>query len=429
MAYNTLRGTVNFSSSPTGSIESMVDDYSDQIISGSKTFRNEVSASAFRTDDGAIVPAAITSITNDANTRVLISAGGGTALGSANLTFSNQALSASYFSGSAEVLYNIPLSSDKVTGSLAAGNINYGNGLDASGDSLIVDAGDGITVDGTGIHVDNASNGGLAFDSNKLIVDPMGATTKASLSAADAFLIADTDDSNSLKKLSGSAIQTYMQNTLTFATPSGPDNSIQTKSGTSFAGTGNLSFDGVTLSLTGQLSASVGISASMFQGNGSQLVGVVASTQSARGEVIFMDTDNGSLTGNGAFVFNTGSSPGPQNAYLTSSNLVINYDTHLTGALYKGYTLRNTDYTVDADDQIIYFDTTSSPLTASLPHAGDTDGLVIIVKNIGTSNNLLVSASIGGNTLDAATFDVLGPAGAITIQATMGTKWLIISRS
>jgi hypothetical protein len=430
MAYNTLRGTVNFSSSPTGTIESMVDDYSDQTIAGIKTFSSVISGSSFwNTTTGTEVgSAAISSITGDGANRLIVSDGDGTATCNATLTFSAGALSASYFSGSGDGLYAVSLATGKVTGSLSAANISYGNGLDASGVQLVVDPGDGISVDGTGVAVDTAANGGLSFSSNELLVDPFAATNKAALSAADAFLIADTDASNTLKKVSGSAIQTYMQNTLTFSTPGGPDNSIQTKSGTSFAGSGNLTFDGTTLGLSGQLSASIGISASVYQGNGSQLAGVVASATAGRGELVFPDVTDGQLTGNGALVFNSGSG-GAQNAYLTSSNLVINYDTHLTGALYKGYTFRNTNYTISEDDQVVYFDTALQPLTASLPNAGDSDGIVLIVKNVGTSNDLLVSASIGSNTLDSSTYDIVPPAGAITLQAILGTKWVVTSRS
>jgi len=45
MAYNTLCGTVNFCDD-SGSIESMVDNYSNQTISGQKTFSSVLSASS-----------------------------------------------------------------------------------------------------------------------------------------------------------------------------------------------------------------------------------------------------------------------------------------------------------------------------------------------------------------------------------------------
>ena len=46
MAYNVLKGNVQFINSTTGSIESMVDDYSDQTIAGVKTFSGILTASS-----------------------------------------------------------------------------------------------------------------------------------------------------------------------------------------------------------------------------------------------------------------------------------------------------------------------------------------------------------------------------------------------
>ena len=45
MAYNVLKGNVQFINSDSGSIESMVDDYSDQTIGGIKTFSGIMTAS------------------------------------------------------------------------------------------------------------------------------------------------------------------------------------------------------------------------------------------------------------------------------------------------------------------------------------------------------------------------------------------------
>ena len=46
MAYNVLKGNVQFINSDSGSIESMVDDYSNQTIAGIKTFSSAITASA-----------------------------------------------------------------------------------------------------------------------------------------------------------------------------------------------------------------------------------------------------------------------------------------------------------------------------------------------------------------------------------------------
>jgi len=111
MAYNTLTGTVNFSNAVRGAIESMVDDYSTQIIGGTKSFTSTLSASAFRSEAGDIVPtpfSASSTINSDAPGRLIISDGDGTATCDATLTFSRTpvgqgTLTASYFSGSARL--------------------------------------------------------------------------------------------------------------------------------------------------------------------------------------------------------------------------------------------------------------------------------------------------------------------------------------
>ena len=56
MAYNVLKGNVQFINSDSGSIESMVDDYSNQTIAGVKTFSSPVTASAFFNSSGGGSP-------------------------------------------------------------------------------------------------------------------------------------------------------------------------------------------------------------------------------------------------------------------------------------------------------------------------------------------------------------------------------------
>ena len=47
MAYNIIKGRVEFSNSSTGSVESLVDIWRNQTVGGVKTFSSTVSASAF----------------------------------------------------------------------------------------------------------------------------------------------------------------------------------------------------------------------------------------------------------------------------------------------------------------------------------------------------------------------------------------------
>ena len=275
MAFNTLRGTVNFSNATTGTIESMVDDYSDQTLAGGKTFAQKLTASAISLAGSVLEHPAITAIGGDAENRVIVSDGDGTATCTATLVFSNSSLTASYYSGSAVGLTNVNLAPHKVSGQLSASSLFYGVGLSASqGNAIAVSGGVGIASTAQGVYVDLPSNSGLNFSSDKLIVDPNNATTKGSWSASDEVLIADSDASSALKKATVTTLATYMQNTLTFATPAGADNAVQTKSGTDFAGSANLTFDGTKVALTGDISGSGYVSASYFVGDGSGLSNV-----------------------------------------------------------------------------------------------------------------------------------------------------------
>lgn len=282
MAYNTLKGKVNFANSDTGSIESMVDDYSNQTIAGVKTFSSTVSASAFysTTDGTLLTSSALSSITNDGAGRVIVSDGDGTATAYSNLTYDGTTLTASV-SGSAAALHSIPLEPGKVDGQLSASNIYFGDGLQDSSNKLAAQGGDSITVGASGIAVDLATTGGLAHDAGKLKVSPNDATTKGSVSDNDLLIIADSDASNATKKATATVLGTYMQNTLTFTSPGGSDNQVQYRSSGNFAGSSNLTYDGTNTLTTVNITASGHISSSIgFVGDGSGLTNTPAGAPS-----------------------------------------------------------------------------------------------------------------------------------------------------
>ena len=276
MAYNTLKGKVNFSNSTTGSIESMVDDYSAQTIGGVKTFTSTVSASAFydTTTGDPLAGSALTAIASDGARRVIVSDGDGTATCYSNLIYNGVTLTAS-FSGSAAALTNIPLEPYKVSGQLSASNIYFGPGLQDSSDKIVVQGGNSITVGAGGVAVDLATTGGLSHIVGKLKVSPNDATTKASTSNSDLFIIADSDAGNATKKITATVLGTYMQNTLTFTAPGGSDAQLQYKNGSAFAGSSNLTFNTNTLT-TVNVSASGHVSSSLFVGNGSGLTNIIS---------------------------------------------------------------------------------------------------------------------------------------------------------
>ena len=415
MAYNTLKGRVNFSNSTTGAIESMVDDYSDQSIDGNKTFTSTVSASAFfNTTDGTLLTSsAISSIVGDGVDRVLVSNGDGTATAYSNLTYDGTTLTASV-SGSAASLFSIPLEPGKVSGQLSASNIYFGNGLQDSGGQLIAQGGNGIFIDGTGINVDLATTGGLANDAGKIKVSPNDATAKGSLSNGDSMLISDADASNATKKATMTTLSTYMQNTLTFPVPGGSDGQVQYKSGTTFAGNANLTYDGSSTLTTVNVSASGHVSSSLFVGDGGGLYNVPAGNPAGE---------------NFNIQFNSGST------FSGSNNLSFTYDSSPNTLKVIGDISASNDLFGDRDlvvarDITAYRDITSfSQISASLNISASGfygDGLNL--NNVPMSNytaNRLVLCGGTTNTLDTfadltwnnPTLNVPGTVQATTLTA------------
>jgi hypothetical protein len=411
MAYNTLTGTVNFSNAVRGAIESMVDDYSAQAIGGTKSFTSTLSASAFRSEAGDIVPPALTAIAGDSSGRLIVSDGDGTATCDATLTFSSTSLTASYFSGSARGLTALPIGGANVSGQLSSSNIYYGVGLTSNSSQLVVSGGEGIST-AAGVAVDTATNGGLGMISSKLRVDPADGTAKASLSNADQLLISDSDAGNALKSSTMTVLKTYMQDGLTFTTPGGSDSNIQTKSGAGFAGSSNLTFNGSTLAIGGDVTASINISASAFYGDGSNLSGISAggSTGSGgEGEIQFMRSTDGAFASDGALSFKTGSS-GAAGTSLTCSNLVVTHGVKLP------YAIKTANYTLAVSDNVIYMSGNATNLTASLPASSTVDGIVYYIKNLSWHREAELDPN-GAEKIENADLVTIGAREGVRIQA------------
>ncbi len=289
MAYNVLKGNVQFINSNSGSIESMVDDYSSQTIAGVKTFSSPITSSGFfdSNDGSPIVSSPINSISNAADERIAIFSGVNTVEGKTGLTYNDTVLaitgnisasvniSGSGFFGSGAGLTN--LGSAAITGQVSAANISLGNGLTNVGGAVTVSGSDtSITVAANGISINGAgSTSGLRVGGSGIRVDPNRGTNKASLSTNDEILLSDSDDSNSLKKSKISSLQTYMQSNLNFGGAAGSDTQVQFNSSGDFAGDNAFTFNSSTNVLTvSGVSSSVNISASAFYGDGSNLTGL-----------------------------------------------------------------------------------------------------------------------------------------------------------
>jgi len=397
MAYNTLRGTVNFSNSDTGSIESMVDNYSNQTIAGNKTFSGQLSASSITTDAGSITPPAITSITNEANNRVLISSGDGEAYASADLTFGNSTLTASYYSGSAVGLTGLEIGGNNVNGELSASHLYLGDGMRSDSERLSITAANGITVGASGVGVDLSSDGGLALTGSQIRVNPYDATNKASMSNSDSFIISDSDSSNVTKKATLSTLATYMQDNLTFAAPGGLDNQIQYRSSGNFAGNSSLTFDGTDTLTTVNVTASGHVSSSFFMGDGSGLTNVNAALVPAG-----VDTN---------VQFNSGST------FSGSSNLNFNYAAGTPVLQITGDLSASNDFAVGRDS---LFGRDTTVIGDIISYGNVSASLNISASNFYGSGQELTDLPIGNYTANRLVFC---GASTNTLDAFSGLTW------
>ena len=284
MAYNVLKGNVQFINSNTGSIESMVDDHSNQTIDGVKTFSQiitaslGVSSSAFYGDGSGLsgLDVAVTTFDNATLNTVVVAKADNNISGAVGLTYDGTVLavtgnisaslnvSGSAFYGSAVGLTSIP--TNQFVGNISAADLNLGDSTDNSSGNLIVKL---------------SSSGGLESTVNGLRTNPSLVIEKTSPVNADKFLLSDSAAGNVPKYLTYQNLAAGVTSGITTYPPNGNNGAVQIKNGSAFLGPNQLSFDTTanTLTVTGQLTASVHVSSSQvyatsFHGNGAQITQV-----------------------------------------------------------------------------------------------------------------------------------------------------------
>lgn len=156
----------------------------------------------------------------------------------------------------------------------------------------------------------------------------------------------------------------------------------------------NLTFDGTILNVVGNITASTGISASYYEGDGSRLTGISADSINADGplySVQFHDPIDSSFTGSA-------------NLLLKNEVLVAK-----TGLVHNHRTI-TTSITASLNDYYIGIDSSAAPVQISLLSAASLyAGQTIIMKDeAGTSstNNVTIVAS-GSQTIDGQNSVVL----------------------
>lgn len=175
---------------------------------------------------------------------------------------------------------------------------------------------------------------------------------------------------------------------------------------------GNITFDGSTLNIIGDITASIGISASVFIGDGSQLTGITGSGTNALGPTnsIQLKQDNGNISGSNSLFF--------ENNILS-----------IGGGLTLSRRYSTTSITASTSDFYIGLNSTNSPLSVRLPSADLlNDGQAYVLKDEGgaaNTNNITIEAS-GSNTIDGKNSIVLeSPYASVQLYCNGADKYYI----
>ena len=163
----------------------------------------------------------------------------------------------------------------------------------------------------------------------------------------------------------------------------------------------NLTFNGSILSLTGELTASIGMSASFFEGDGSRLTGITGGGGGSGGGIFTLASTTQAYTTSS---INIGSTATPANPLS-----VVGNSKFAGGIIYKRV-LKSDDYTITTTDYFIGVDSSGGEVTLTLPSANaTTSGQSWIIKDEAGSantNNVVVSRA-SSDTIDGQNTIVL----------------------
>ncbi len=265
MSYNILNKNVNFQGATKGTVEDLVDTHTAQPISGSKDFNdltgsnthivNTISVATHAVDHAVSVAGAVSASLNISASAfyaagVLIEGGSVSAVanGADNriATFS----STDALNGEANLTFDGSVLDFKATSISGSGNISG---------SQFYGGWSGDTIAGSKIQL--GSNGGLV-DSSGLKLNA-GVSAVGSLNTADKILLFDADDSDNVKRTTAGDIANLFSAAVT-SYSGDTDNRVITSGGSkAIVGEPNLTFDGSTLVVTGDVSGSGHVSASL----------------------------------------------------------------------------------------------------------------------------------------------------------------------
>ena len=302
--------------------------------------------------------------------------------------------------GSANFLFHSGSNTLEVTGDVSASiNVSassfYGDGSNLTGIS--------VSPGGSNTNIQFNNNG--SFSGSALLTTNGSGSLSASVNISASAFYGDGSNLTSLP------VQTYSNAT--------NDRVLTSAGADSINGESSLTFDGSTLTVAGNVTASINISASSFYGDGSNLTGLSAGSPGGS------DTD---------LQFNSGST--------FSGSAKISYDYTLGLLSYKQIGVRRipsesktTNFT--AGYEMIYpVDSTGSAITASLPGIDPAGtslvGMTYTIKDVGGSgstNNIRIQPS-GSEKIDGASAaKIATDYGSMILTAFSGAaggEWMII---
>ena len=182
----------------------------------------------------------------------------------------------------------------------------------------------------------------------------------------------------------------------------------------------NLTFDGSALSITGELSSSLGGSASFFYGDGSQLTNLPGGGGGGAGGIFTTVNATKAYTTSS---INIGSNSTPTHTFAVAGSSFMS-----GGVTYKRKEISST-YTASTTDYYLGINSTNGTVSVRLPDADDcSDGQTYVIKDEGgnaNTNNITVAAS-GAQTIDGVNSVVLeSPYAALQLYCNGDSKFFV----
>lgn len=118
----------------------------------------------------------------------------------------------------------------------------------------------------------------------------------------------------------------------------------------------------------------------------------------------------------------------PPSAHTHPISQVTGLQTALDGKASKWTPIvtKTANYTITIEDDVVLVDTTSGPLTISLPVAANCNGLSVLVKKISSDVNSVTIDGNGTETIDGELTEMLAVQWQLVRMKSNGTAWFIV---